>query len=105
MLFGDPKVSTKNFGSQRIVITGTIPVYGLGATSPTPEEAMRRCHLRSIMALIAIIGFSIWVGMEIERAREARQRPHFRGYFVPKLTGKLYFSPPMQYATSRQLLR
>ena len=30
---------------------------------------MRQYRLRSIMALVAIIAVSIWVGMQIERAR------------------------------------
>lgn len=32
---------------------------------------MRQYRLRSIMALIAVIVLSLWVGMQIERARSA----------------------------------
>ena len=35
------------------------------------EDAMRQYRLRSIMALIAVIALSLWVGMQIERARSA----------------------------------
>jgi hypothetical protein len=47
---------------------------------------MRRYRLRSILALIALIGLSLWVGMQIERARSAPRVTYHT--YRPRQTGK-----------------
>ena len=49
---------------------------------------MRQYRLRSIMALIAVIALSLWVGMQIERARSAPQGVRYTTYRPVKPTGK-----------------
>jgi YTV len=56
---------------------------------------MRQYRLRSIMALIAVIALSLWVGMQIERARSASRSNRPAGYTVTRpvyqtQTGKTY---------------
>ncbi len=36
---------------------------------------MRRFRLRSFLALIGVIALSLWVGMQLERAKSRRVRP------------------------------
>jgi YTV len=48
------------------------------------EDAMRQYRLRSIMALIAVIALSLWVGMHIERARSASRSSRPAVYTVMK---------------------
>jgi YTV len=56
---------------------------------------MRQYRLRSIMALIAVIALSLWVGMQIERARSG-SRSYKLSYTVMRpvsqssQTGKTY---------------
>jgi hypothetical protein len=40
------------------------------------QEVMRQYHLRSIMALIAVIAVSIWIGTQIERGWPSRRIVH-----------------------------
>ena len=57
---------------------------------------MRQYRLRSIMALIAVIAVSLWVGMQIERARLGPRSYKPAGYTVMRRvsqtnqTGKRY---------------
>jgi hypothetical protein len=68
---------------------------------------MRQYRLRSIMALIAVVALSIWVGMLIERARSAPQ-PVYKSpaYIVTQpvgQTGKTYIvTQPVRHVTSGQ---
>ncbi len=56
---------------------------------------MRQYRLRSIMALIAVIALSLWVGMQIERARSGSRSYNPAVYTVMRpvrvsQTGKTY---------------
>ena len=57
---------------------------------------MRQYRLRSIMALIAVIAISLWVGMQIERARSGSRNYKRATYTVTRpvsqtsQTGKTY---------------
>jgi YTV len=54
---------------------------------------MRQYRLRSIMALIAVIALSLWVGMQIERARLGSRSHKPAAYTVMRpvsQTGKTY---------------
>jgi hypothetical protein len=67
-----------------------------------PEEAMRQYRLRSIMALIAVIALSLWVGMQIERARSGPQT-HYTVMRPVRPTGKTYtVMRPVRQVTSDQ---
>jgi YTV len=69
---------------------------------------MRQYRLRSIMALIAVIAISIWVGMQIERARSGSRRYKSVVYTVTRpvyqisQTGKTYtVTRPVQVTRGR----
>ena len=51
-----------------------------------PQEVMRQYCLRSIMALIAVIAVSIWIGMEIEKDWPSRRIVHTVDKRVPLTT-------------------
>jgi hypothetical protein len=51
---------------------------------------MRQYRLRSIMALIAVIALSLWIGMQIERARSAPRTVRYTAYRPVMQTGKTY---------------
>ena len=73
------------------------------------EDAMRQYRLRSIMALIAVIALSLWVGMQIERARSASRSYRPAVYTVMRpvrqtQTGKTYtVMRPVRQVTSGQV--
>ncbi len=50
---------------------------------------MRQYRLRLIMALIVVIAVSIWVGMQIERARSA-PRPVYTAWRPVRKAGNTY---------------
>ncbi len=64
---------------------------------------MRQYRLRSIIALIAVIALSIWVGMQIERARSVPRPAHYAVWRPVKQTGKTdTVVRPLRQATSTQ---